>query len=464
MQTMQSREGANLGPSPLAGFPGWGLVLLTSLHSVLPVAGGDDWPQFRGPRGDGVSAEAQVPIRWSNESQLAWKVRIPGAGWSQPVIHGRQIFLTTAVSDRPSRPKDYASGTSDPYTTAGGKAAAPEVNIEWKVLAIDLQSGDTEWVRTVLSARPRYPIHPSNTYASETPAADAKGVYAWFGAPGALAAFDLAGQLRWRRDLGVFRQQANLGTGSSPRLEQGLLYLQCFNEEQAFLVCLDTADGHERWRTTRPATGTCWNTPLLWHSRRRPELIVCGQQLMTSHDPLTGREFWRASGVDMPGPASLGADSDCIYFGFKSPVKSTSLYALAAGAEGDQPLANSAKRPACEKWAVPGAAPGMASPVVAEGCVYVVNNAVLSCRDAASGRELFKERLPGFRGVVASPIVAGHRLVVVDESGRAAVLEVGPKFNLAGQSRLDDTFWASPAVAGRTLLLRGVDYLYCIRD
>jgi outer membrane protein assembly factor BamB len=300
------------------------MLALASLP-LAAQAGSDDWPQFRGPEGNGVGTNVQIPAEWSSDRQPAWKVRVPGSGWSQPVIVGNRIFLTTAVSDQPWRPKDYSSGAADPHTVSGGKAPAPDVTIEWKVLAIDLQNGDLKWASTVVSGKPKYPIHPSNTYASETPAADDRGVYAWFGATGTMAALDHTGHLLWRRELGVFRQQENLGTGSSPRLHQGLLYLQCFNEEQAFVVCLDARSGREKWRISRDQPGTAWTTPLVWANEGRIELILCGQTLITSHDPLTGRELWRGSGVQMPGPSSLAADRSRLYFGFRSPLKGTKL-------------------------------------------------------------------------------------------------------------------------------------------
>jgi len=461
---MVAKERLNAWRLALRCWTARGLKLATLFLPVLARAASDDWPQFRGPDGNGVSSQGRIPVEWSNARHLAWKVRVPGSGWSQPVIFGHWVFLTTAVSDHPTRPKDYASGTSDPHTVSGGKAPAPDVRIDWKVLAMDLRSGEIQWASTVASGRPRYPIHPSNTFASETPAADARGVYAWFGAAGTVAALDHSGRLLWRRELGVFRHQENLGGGSSPRLHQGLLYIQCFNEEQAFLICLDAREGRERWRMRRDPPGTAWTTPLLWRNERRTELIVCGQKRITSHDPLTGRELWRGSGVDMSGPSSPTADRNRLYFGFRSPLRRTRLYALNAGAEGDQSVAEGAKSFRCEAWALSGAAPGMASPVVADGCVYVVNEAVVGCYDAASGREHFKERLPGFRCAVASPTVVGRQVIFVDESGSAVVLKVGSTFEIVGRSKLDDTFWASPAAARDALVLRGVDYLYCIRD
>lgn len=423
----------------------------------------DDWPQFRGPEGNGVSAHGRISSEWSSTNHVAWRAPTIGSGWSQPVIVGNLVFLTTAVGGLDACPKDYAGGLSDPYTTAGEEVPAPNVRVEWKVLAIDLRSGVGRWERTVVFGKPRYPIHPSNTYASETPAADSQAVYAWFGAAGTLAALDHDGGPRWKRELGVFRQQGNFGTGSSLRLHRGRLYLQCFNEEQAFLICLDTRNGQTLWRLDRTPPGTAWSTPLVWHNRRRTELVVHGQKLMTSHDPADGRELWRASGIDMPGPSSCAADDRHLFFGFASPLKRTSLYALEAGANGDQSLAGTAKTFACERWSVPGAAAGLGSPITAAGCLYVVRDAFVGCYDMATGREHFRERLPGFRCVVASPVAVGRKVVVLDESGRAVVLEAGPRFAIAGQGKLDDTFWASPAVARGALLLRGADYLYCVR-
>ena len=423
-----------------------------------------DWPQFRGPSGTGVAQDGSIPLEWSKDKRLAWKTAIPGVGWSQPVTFGSLVFLTSALSDKPQRPPDYESGTSDPYTLSGAKAPAPQLIIHWKVFTLDLQNGAIQWERSAASGKPKYPVHPSNTYASETPAVDARGVYAWFGAPGIIVAFDHAGQRLWQRQLGVFRQQNKVGTASSLRLFEGLIYLQCFNEEQAVLFCLDAKDGQEKWRLARQTAGTAWNTPLIWRNARRTEFVVCAQKLMTSHDPLTGNEYWRASGPDMPVIPSLSADAKHLYFGYRSPTAGGPLFALNAGARGDQGLSQGDRTFLTQAWKAPDAAPGMPSPLAISGCVYVLNGNVLSCLDAATGKEHYKTRLPGFRTVVASPIACGDRILILDESGHAVVLQAGPKFQILGQSRLEDRFWASPASANGTLLLRGLQCLYCIRN
>jgi outer membrane protein assembly factor BamB len=433
------------------------------LFLTLALGHASDWPQFRGPSGTGASEDASMPTGWSKDKHLAWKTAIPGVGWSQPVTVGTLVFITSALGDKPQRPTDYTSGIADPYTMSGAKASAPELLVHWKVFALDLQSGAFRWERQVASGKPKYPIHPSNTYASETPAADGRGVYAWFGAAGVLSAFDHAGHQLWKKELAVFRQQSNYGTASSPRLYAGLIYLQCFNEDQAVLLCLDARDGQEKWRVVRPVAGTAWNTPFIWHNAHRTELVVCAQKLMTSHDPMTGKDYWRASGFDMPMIPSLSADTQHLYLGYLSPTTGGPLYALDAGGEGEQCPGQVDKTFRAEAWKATDAAPGMASPLAVAGCVYVLNDNVLRCLDAATGKEHFKKRLPGFRTVVASPIAAGDRVMILDEAGHAVVIRAGPTFQVLGESRLEDRFWASPAIANGALLLRGLEYLYCIR-
>lgn len=437
---------------------------VAAFFMALTLARAGDWPQFRGPSGTGVGDDSPLPLEWSEDKNVAWKTAVPGLGWSQPVIAGPLVFITAAVTDKRREPMDYATGTADPYTLSGAKAPAPELTVHWKLFAVDLRNGVIQWEKTVASGKPQYPIHPSNTYASETPAADAHGVYAWFGAGGVVAAFDHAGQQLWQKQLGVFRQQNNTGSASSLRLFERFIYIQCFNEEQAVLVCLEAANGKEVWRVARETAGTAWNTPLLWHNSTRTELVVCAQKLMTSHDPLTGREYWRASGPDMPVIPSLSADAQHLYFGYRSPTTGGALFALEAGANYEQCPAPAGKTFLTQAWQAPDAAPGMPSPLAASNCVYVLNDNVLFCVDAATGKELFRKRLPGFRTVVASPIASGDRLLILDESGRAVVLQAGPTFQVLGQSRLNDRFWSSPAIANGSLLLRGLKYLYCIRN
>jgi len=245
-----------VAPRPLRVALGLGLAV---------VALAQDWPQFRGPDGNGVCARGRIPLTWSSTSHVSWRLPMAGSGWSQPVIVGDRVFLTSALGEPAARPKDDAGGSSDPFTAGRAGAPAPAGRVAWHVEAVDLKSGTRLWDRTVLAETPRYPVHPSNTYASETPAADAHAVYAWFGSAGAIVALSHDGELRWRHVLGPFRQQGNYGTGSSLRLHRGRLYAQCFSDEQAFVICLDARTGRTLWRRTRPGI-----------ARDRLRLRLCG--------------------------------------------------------------------------------------------------------------------------------------------------------------------------------------------
>jgi outer membrane protein assembly factor BamB len=435
------------------------LACLGSL--AFPFLGGGDWPQFRGAQGTGAVPAAEIPLSWSEQENVAWKVELPGQGWSQPIMVGDTIYVTAAVGAGLERPMDLEQGVADPRTNEPGKP--PDLVIEWRVLALDLASGKERWSRSAARGKPEHPIHPSNTWATETPAADAQGVYAFFGAPGTVAAFDPAGKELWQVELGSHPTMAGYGTASSPALHEGKLFVQCFNEEQAYLVCLDARTGRETWRAKHPEPGTSWSSPLVWRNEKRVEVVASSGRLITSHDPGSGAELWRVTGIVSPNSCSFAADPGCLYFGQKSPMANPPLYALSAGATGDLSPAQGTSELRSQAWAQKAAAPGLPSPVVADGLLYIATENLLACRDAATGELVYKERVPELVTVIASPIAVGDKLVLLDEAGGAAVVQVGPEFELAGRGRLDDLFWSTPSVAGDALLLRGVEHLYCLR-
>lgn len=435
--------------------------LFLCLLSLPSSTGASDWPQFRGPRGTGAVPAANVPLDWSESEHVAWKAEIPGQGWSQPVVVGGTVYVTTAVGQGLEAPMGMQAGVADPRTMKAG--SAPDASIDWRVLAFDLASGKETWSASVVSGKPKFPIHPSNTYATETPVADAQGVYAFFGATGTLAAFDPAGKPRWKAELGAHPVAQGFGTASSPAIHAGRVFVQCFNADQAFLVCFEAESGKELWRVQRESAVTSWASPLVWHNQERVELVTSGEKLVTSHDPATGKELWRIAGVYGPGSSSFGADEERLYFGQASPMANPPLYALLAGASGDLSPAAGSSEVKGQAWAQRSASPSMPSPVVVDGLLYIASETLLTCRDASTGEQLYKERVPEMVTIAASPLVIGDKLLLLDEEGRAAFVQVGPEFEIVGRGRLDDLFWSSPAVAGEALLLRGSRRLYCLR-
>jgi len=427
--------------------------------TLLVFLSGGDWPQFRGPRGNGVVPASPLPRSWSESENVAWKIAIPGHGWSQPIVVGDTLYVTTAVGDGSPRPLTYQAGVDAPDTSQDPVTARA---IDWRVIAYDLASGKERWQASAGTGPAKFQIHPSNTHASETPAADARGVYAYFGSSGTVAAFDPAGQPRWKVELGAYPTQDAFGTGTSPVLSGERLFVQVFSEERSFLVALDVADGKELWRVER-GLGTAWNTPVLWDSGARVELVASGKRHIAGYDPASGRELWTLAGLDTPDSSSPAWDAERLYFGFRGARVNGPLYALKAGASGVVTPPEGKRALVGEAWQTALSAPGMPSPVSVNGQVYVLAGGFLSCFDARTGIPRYKERLDGSGVVVASPVAVGDELVIVGESGKGFLVAATPQFELRGGGVLDEVLWATPTVAGGALLLRGIEHLYCLR-
>lgn len=418
-----------------------------------------DWPQFRGPSTTGVVEASAIPSTWGPDDHVRWSVPV-ASGWSQPVVVGDVVFLTEAVGEGLETPIGFQAGVADPRTMKPGEA--PDVVVSYRVRALDLATGVERWAKTLDEGKPRHAIHPSNTYATETPAADAERVVVYFGMSGTLAALDHAGKELWRKDLGTYRTMQEYGTGASPALHDGRVFVQVFTQDTSFLAAFDATTGEELWRVVRDEPATSWSSPLVWSNTARTEIVVSGGKRITSHDPATGAELWRLVGVDGPGLCSFGADRERVYLGQKGPGSSPPLYALRAGAEGD--LSTTEDRPeiASLAWSQKAASPGMPSPVASGGLLYVASENVLACRDAATGELVYKERVPGLVTIAASPIVVGDRVLLLDEEGHATFVPVGREFRTEGGGALEGLFWATPSVAGDALLLRSSDRLTCL--
>lgn len=438
-------------------------LLALALAVLCPRAGADDFPQFRGPAGTGVVPKADPPTDWAKGKGVAWKADLPGTGWSQPVVVGDTVFATVAVGDKLARPKDMAAGARDPASMPFiGKGKAPDVEVKWQVLALDAKTGTRRWATTVVEGKPKFPVHPSNTYATETPCADADRVYAYFGATGTVAALGHDGKEVWKVELGAYPHSNGFGSGSSPTLYDGKVILNCFSEEKGFVVALDAKTGREAWKQERTKAGSAWASPLVWQNSKRVEVIACGDKLVTAHHPATGKELWRLGGIDTAFAPSPAVDGDTLILAASSPFSASPMYAVKAGASGEITLKPGDKSSASVAWFQTKAKVGMASPVAAKGYVYFATDGLLTCYETATGRQVYSERVPGNRMVTACPALVGDKLLVLDENGKATWVKTGPEFETFGGGDLKDTFWASPALAGDKLYLRGVSTLYCL--
>ena len=282
----------------------------------------------------------------------------------------------------------------------------------------------------------------------------------YFAAIGKIAALDFDGQIIWQQDIGAFPTGNGFGTGSSLTTGAGNVFVQCDNDEKSFVAAFDGTTGKEIWRQERDGR-TSWSTPLFWKNDQREELITCGSGFVVSYDPKTGDELWKMTDIGMSFSASPAADNQRIYFGNSGPRSSGPLVAVSAGMSGSHPFATDAEIENMA-WSKMQAGPGLASPVAVGGYLFIPGRGILTCYSTDDGKVIFKERLK-LGSTAASLWAAGDRVFLLDENGKTLVLQAGPDLEIVATNQIDDLFWSTPAVAGKSLLLRGVKRLYCIR-
>lgn len=392
----------------------------------------EDWPQFRGPTGQGHSSERGLPLEWSESRNIAWKTPVPGTGWSSPVVAGGQVWMTTATGPRePSR----------------------RGSLSLRALAFDVATGrgvvDTEVFRLESAG----PIHQKNSRASPTPIIDGARVYVHFGADGT-AALDTQGRILWKTTLPYDSQHGNGGT---PVLYRDLLIVSCDgNGGEAYVVALDSATGAIRWKTDRrrPAD-QAYATPLVIRVGNQDQVVAPGAYRAAAYDPATGKEIWRVSYADgfsnVPRPV-FGNGLVFIATGFNTPR----LMAVRPDGSGDITRTHVA-------WTLTRGAPYTPSPIlVGEQLYYVSDTGILTCVHAQSGAMLWQQRLGG--NYSASPVFADGRLYFVSEEGVTTVLAPGPSYQPLATNRLDGSMMASLAISNGSIFARTDTHVYRIEQ
>jgi outer membrane protein assembly factor BamB len=421
----------------------------------------EGWPQFRGPNQDGVVSDANLPIEWGPKNQVLWKVDLPGTGWSQPIVWGERIIVTTAETDEQTKP--------DPkFTTPNiGEKANVDVNYRWKVLCLDAANGKTVWQRTAREGKPTIPTHINNTYASETPVTDGQRLIAYFGMAGVYC-YDLAGNPLWTRDLGAHSMMFGWGTGSSPILLGDKVFVQCDNEESSFLVALDKKRGHDVWRVERNEK-TNWSTPYVWKNKLRTELVTAGGGQMRSYDPASGKLLWFMNGSGRTATSPTG-DAELLYVDSYDRFAGSIgvLAAIRPGASGDISLNGFETTNPQVAWSSTIKAFRASTPTLCRDCLYIPEQfaGVIRCLDAKTGKEHYRKRLPGAAaGFTASALVNGDKIYLTDQRGHTHIIEAGPELKVVAVNKLNEEMcWSSPAVVGNRILIRTTDHLFAIGE
>ena len=416
----------------------------------------DSWGHWRGPSQTGVAAGA-APVRWSDTSNVAWKIEIPGRGHSSPVLWGDRIIVTTAIpTGRKAEPSGTTAGQGG-RRGDGGAGALEEHRFD--VLALDRATGKIVWRQTAATAVPHEGYHATyGSFASNSPTTDGQRVYVSFGSRG-LYAYDMSGTLVWQRDFKLqMRMFQEFGEGVGPVLDEGRLIVLTDHEGDGFLTMLDAATGREIWRTPR-TDGTNWAAPLVVRHGGRKQIVVNSPRKVRGYDYESGKQIWETAGLGLntvPRAVQHG-DSVLVMSGFINPR----LMAIRLGREGDLAGTDAIK------WTATRGLAYTTSPVLHEGKLYfLTDNGMVSAIDADTGTPLYQQvRLPKPYAIKASPVAAGGMLYFPTEDGDVVVARIGSSLDVVATNTLtDQSFVASPAVAGGDIFLRSRTHLFRIRE
>jgi outer membrane protein assembly factor BamB len=419
-------------------------TLLALVLAAAPAAAGN-WPQWRGPAGNGVSTETGLPLTWSEDKGVVWKCPLPGEGASTPAVWGDAVFVTCQKGE------------------------------ELLLVKVDRGSGKVAWERTVGTgttlgrpkARGEQKPQRLQSLASPSPVTDGRRVFAHFG-NGDLAAYDFDGKQLWHRNLqkDFGRYTIWWGHSNSPVLYKDLVINVCLQDSLAdlqdkavdsYLVAHDQKTGELRWKTVRNTRATAeecdaYTTPVFHEADGKVEMIVMGGRQLDAYDPAGGKQLWY---LPIPiGNRTITGPTLADGMVYATCGMRKDLVAVKLGGAGLLPDSAIA-------WRTTDSTPDSPSPVVTGGLLFVVSDGgIARCLDAKTGAEKWKERLPG--DYKASPLAADGRVYFLNLAGRCTVVKAGEKFEKLADNPLDDATIASPAVAGGRIYLRGKKALYCV--
>ena len=435
-----------------------GLTALCLCPMFIFAAPKNNWAQFRGPGALGVSGHPGLPEKWSPTENVLWKQEIAGRGWSSPVVWGNRIFLTTAINE--GRTEEPRKGLY-----FGGERKATKDIHHWKVLCLDLESGKVLWEKLARKGKPQGSIHIKNSYATETPVTDGERVYAYFGNHG-LYCYTMDGDLLWSKDWPARKTRHGWGLAASPVLHRDRLYVVNDNDEQSFLVALDSKTGREIWRKKRDEKSN-WATPYIWENELRTEIITSGTQKVRAYD-LDGNELYHFGGNSSITIATPYSQFGLLYItsGYVGDRKKP-IFAIRPGARGDISLPSGRNSSEFVAWCQRRAGPYNPSTIVYGDLLYVLlDRGIAACYEARTGKVAYDPvRLADGRAFTSSPWAYNGKVFYLNEFGTTYVLEAGRKFKLSHTNKLlaDDMCMATPAIAGDKLIIRTDSRVYCFR-
>lgn len=375
------------------------LLLMVLLSSTVRAKGPANWPQWRGPDGQGISLETGLPVEWSQTKNIKWKTPISGLGHSSPIVWNKKIFLTTALDGEviPGRTQGVTHKLLDGTDFVHPDAVGANLKHTFKLVCLDRDTGKILWERVAYEGAVHDSRHKKASFASSTPATDGQYVFAFFGSEG-LYAFDLNGKLIWKQDLGKLGT-ASVGYGVSPILYNELVIMQCDESGgNSFIVAFNKKSGKEAWRAARKVDVT-WSTPVLVHTSKRTELVAAAAEAIISYDPA-----YNKGTAYVPSPILYG-----------------------------------------------------------EYVYLMTGNGSITCLDSSTGKVQYEgARVPKATTFMASPVAFEGKLLLISEEGETFIVKAGPQHEVLRTNSIGEPVYASPAIADGKIFIRGEKNLYCI--
>ena len=423
---------------------------------VFAAAASADWPQFRGPDGQGHALVGGLPLRWSETENVTWKVPVEGRGWSSPVVLGNEIWMTTALATAATGEEAERKLSQLPFPAPNSDVAR---GVTLKAVCVDRGTGRLLQSVTLFEFDEVLQICAVNSFASPTPVIEPGRLYCDFGTMGTACLDTSSGKILWTRHLPVEHQ---VGPGSSPILHGDLLVLVRDGCNIQYITALDKTTGQTVWKTDRPPIDTdyapykkAFSTPLVIGPAGAQQMIVPGSKWIVSYAPDSGKAIWQ---VDTGGTFS---NSSRPVFGHGTVFVCTAyggsyLLAVRTGGRGDVTDTH-------VSWTGKKQVPKRSSPLLVGDELYTVSdNGVATCLDARTGETHWTERILG--NCSASPVFADGRIYFFAEDGRTAVIQPGQRFTTLAQNEIDGPVMASAAIADGAFFLRTGTHLYRIEE
>ena len=406
-------------------------VVVACAASVIDA---QDWPQFRGPNGNGHAEAMSVPTKWSEDENVTWKTPLPGRGWSSPVVSGDFIWMTAAIESK-------------------------EGPVDLIALCVEKESGKLRSRVQLFHVDEPGGIHALNSYASPTPVISGESVFCHFGNFGTACLDQKSGRIKWKTDR--FEYETQNGPGASPVVWKNLLLFNCDGMDVQFAVALDQATGETVWKVDRSGKlpekedfKKSYCTPAIVVTKNGPQLISPASDWVYAYDPASGKELWKVNYGQLgfstvPKPIFKNGTAFVLTSFMKSRLLAIDCEISAM--ESDSRV----------KWTNDTNMPQKPSLLQVEKHLYAIGDrGILTCLNTETGEQVFKDRIGG--NFAASPLFAGGNVYLFDQKGKTTVFKHGDKLNIIAKNQLDGKFMASPAVSGNSLFLRTDKAIYRI--